>query len=36
MTHYRRKSTSTVLYIVEIAAAMVAGYAIAQLIGILL
>lgn len=36
MTHYRRKSPSTVPLIVEIAAAMVSGYAIAKLIGSLL
>lgn len=33
MTHHRRHPTSTVPLIVEIAAAMVAGYAIAKLIG---
>lgn len=36
MTHHRSQPTSTVPLVVEIAAAMAAGYAIAKLIGSLL
>lgn len=36
MTHHRRQPTSTVPLIVEIAAAIVVGYAIAKFIGIML